>query len=160
MSPPWSPRCLFHRLRWPSRNGAGYPDELLSGKSVGLNTLEPLDICILLGSPPNGAMAGSLPQGATPQRDGLLLEGLRQAGLLRLLSSQNGPSRKNQRGRRRPMPKVKQTSRQGHEIDASDPKPHIHAVAWTEPWVSEPMVSRFPLRKTLFLQEKSGLYQS
>jgi hypothetical protein len=33
-------------LRWPSRNGAGYPDELLSGKSVGLNTLEAL-ICIL-----------------------------------------------------------------------------------------------------------------
>src|SRR5262249_28137739 len=58
----------------PSRNGAGYPDKLLSGKSVGLNTLEPLDICILLASQPNGAMAGSLPQGATLQRDGLLLE--------------------------------------------------------------------------------------
>jgi hypothetical protein len=49
---------------------------LLSGKSVGLNTLKPLDICILLGSPPNGAMAESLPQGATLQRDGLLLERL------------------------------------------------------------------------------------
>ena len=31
-----------------------------SGKSVGLNTLDPLDICILLGSSPNGAIAGFL----------------------------------------------------------------------------------------------------
>jgi hypothetical protein len=49
---------------------------LLSGKSVGLNTLEPLGICILLSSPPNRAMVGSLPQGATLERDGFLLKRL------------------------------------------------------------------------------------
>jgi len=41
-------RLRFHRSRWPSRDGAGYPDELLCGKSVGLGA--PVRIC------PHGAL--------------------------------------------------------------------------------------------------------
>jgi len=66
---------MLWRQLYSHRDVARYAGELLSGKSVGLNTLEPIDIFLLLRSPPNGTMVGSFPQGATLERDARLVAG-------------------------------------------------------------------------------------